>query len=315
MALTDFGALSVFLTVAEERSFTKAAKRLDVSPSAISHSMRELEERIGVRLLSRTTRSVALTDAGEHLRGRLHPVFTEIRDAIGEISGLRNKPAGRVRLLAPRLAVSGVLAPKLGPFARDYPEVVLDVTTDDNRMDIVAGGFDAGIHFGEYIAKDMIAVRVSPDLQPVIVGSPSYLKLHPPPKSPRDLVRHRCINFRHGDAGLYRWEFEKGKKSVSVAVSGPLIVDDLNLVIRAAIDGVGLAYMSEDNASSYLAKKSLVRVLEDWCQPFPGFFLYYPSRRHQPAALSALIGVLRISRDIPSTKLNDTGNVHKNRRA
>ena len=302
MAITDFGALSAFLTVAEERSFTKTAKRLGVSPSAISHSMRELEEEIGVRLLSRTTRSVALTDAGEHLRARLQPAFTEIGDALGEVSGLRNKPAGRVRLLVPRLAVSSVLAPKLGQFARDYPEIVLDITTDDNRMDIVAGGFDAGIHFGEYIAKDMIAVRVSPDLQPVIVGSPAYLNLHSRPKSPRDLVRHRCINFRHGDAGLYRWEFEKGKKSLSVAVSGPLIVDDLNLVIRAAIDGVGLAYMSEDNAAPYLAKKSLIRVLEDWCQPFPGFFLYYPSRRQQPAPLSALIDVLRISNHMLSIK-------------
>lgn len=294
MAVTDFGALAAFLTVAEERSFTKAAKRLGVSPSAISHSMRELEEEIGVRLLSRTTRSVALTDAGEHLRARLRPAFSEIGEALGQVSGLRNKPAGRVRLLVPRLAADSVLAPKLGQFARDYPEIVLDVTTDDNRMDIVAGGFDAGIHFGEYIAKDMIAVRVSADLQPVIVGSPDYLKSNPRPKSPRDLVRHRCINFRHGDAGIYRWEFEKGKKSVSVAVSGPLIVDDLNLVIRAAIDGVGLAYMSEDHAVPYLTEGSLVRVLEEWCHPFPGFFLYYPNRRQQPAALSALIGVLRI---------------------
>jgi DNA-binding transcriptional LysR family regulator len=203
MLANDLSALSVFLTVAEEHSFTKAAKRLGVSPSAISHSMRELEEEIGVRLLSRTTRSVALTDAGEHLRTRLHPAFNEIGEALGQVSGLRNKPAGRVRLLVPRLAANTVLAPKLGQFARDYPEIVLDVTTDDSRMDIVAGGFDAGIHFGEYIEKDMIAVRVSPDLTPVIVGAPSYLKSHGRPKSPRDLIRHRCINFRHGDAGLY----------------------------------------------------------------------------------------------------------------
>jgi len=294
MPVQDFGALSVFLAVAEERSFTKAAKRLGVSPSAISHAMRELEQEIGVRLLSRTTRSVALTEAGEHLRTRLQPAFTEIAEALGEVSASRNQPAGRVRLLVPRLAASSVLAPKLGQFARDYPDIVLDVTTDDNRMDIVAGGFDAGIHFGEYIAKDMIAVRVSPDLQPVIVGSPSYFQFHPRPKSPRDLVRHRCINFRHGDAGLYRWEFEKGKQSLSVAVSGSLIVDDLNLVIRAAMDGVGLAYMSEDHAAPHLASKSLVPVLEDWCQPFPGFFLYYPHRRQQSAALSAVIQSLRL---------------------
>ena len=294
MNVTNFGALSVFLTVAEERSFTKAAKRLGVSPSAISHSMRELEEEMGVRLLSRTTRSVALTEAGEHLRARLRPAFSEIGEALGQVSGLRNKPTGRVRLLVPRLAAKSVLAPKLGQFARDYPEIVLEVTTDDNRMDIVAGGFDAGIHFGEYIAKDMIAVRVSADLQPVIVGSPGYLQLNPRPKSPRDLVRHRCINFRHGEAGLYRWEFEKGRKSLSVAVNGPLIVDDLDLVIQAAIDGVGLAYMSKDHADPHLAKGALMGVLEEWCQPFPGFFLYYPSRRQQPAALAALIGVLRM---------------------
>jgi DNA-binding transcriptional LysR family regulator len=171
---------------------------------------------------------------------------------------------------------------------------VLDVTTDDSRMDIVAGGFDAGIHFGEYIEKDMVAVRVSPDLRPVIVGSPDYLKSHARARSPRDLLRHRCINFRHGSAGVYRWEFEKGKKSLSVAVNGPLIVDDLDLVIRAATDGVGLAYMSEENAAPHLASGKLVRVLEDWCQPFPGFFLYYPSRRQQPAPLSALIDTLRM---------------------
>lgn len=294
MLQNDFSALSAFLAVAEERSFTRAAKRLGVSPSAMSHAMRALEEEIGVRLLSRTTRSVAPTDAGEGLLARLRPALTEVQEALDQVSGLRNKPAGRVRLLVPRLAASTVLAPKLGQFARDYPEIVLDVTTDDSRMDIVAEGFDAGIHFGEYIEKDMIAVRVSPDLRPVIVGSPRYLKSHAKPKSPRDLIRHRCINFRHGDAGLYRWEFEKGKKFLSVAVNGPLIVDDLNLVIRAAIDGVGLAYMAEENAAPYLTDGVLASVLEDWCQPFPGFFLYYPSRRQQPAALSALIDVLRL---------------------
>ncbi len=290
----DLDALSAFLTVADERSFTRAAKRLGVSPSAMSHMMRGLEEGIGVRLLSRTTRSVAPTDAGEHLLTRLRPALTEIREALDHVSGLRNKPAGRVRLLVPRLAAATVLAPKLGQFARDYPDILLDVTTDDSRMDIVAEGFDAGIHFGEYIAKDMIAVRVSPDHRPAIVGSPAYFKSNPKPKSPRDLLSQRCINFRHGSTGVYRWEFEKGKKSLSVAVNGPLIVDDLDLVIRAAIDGVGLAFVSEENALPHLAKGALVRVLEDWCQPFPGFFIYYPSRRQQPPALSALINALRL---------------------
>jgi DNA-binding transcriptional LysR family regulator len=294
MPASDLGALSVFLVVAEERSFTKAAKRLNVSPSAISHLMRALEQQIGVRLLSRTTRSVAATDAGERLLARLRPALGDIQEALHQVSGLRNKPAGRVRLLVPRLAASTVLAPKLGRLARDYPDVVLEITTNDSRLDIVAEGFDAGIHFGEYIEKDMIAVRVSADLKPVIVGSPGYLNSHGRPKLPRDLLRHRCINFRHGDAGLYRWEFEKGKKSLSIAVGGPLIVDDLELVIRAALDDVGLAYMAEDKAAPHLESGALVRVLEDWCQPFPGFFLYYPSRRQQAAALAAVINILRM---------------------
>jgi DNA-binding transcriptional LysR family regulator len=292
--MVDLAALSAFVAVAEERSFTRAAKRVGVSPSAISHAMRGLEEAIGVRLLSRTTRSVAPTDAGEQLLARLRPALTDIREALDQVSGLGGKPAGRVRLLVPRLAAKTVLAPRIGQFARDYPDVVLDVTTDDSRMDIVAGGFDAGIHFGEYIEKDMIAVRVSPDLRPAIVGSPGYFESHPRPKSPRDLPGHRCINFRHGSAGIYRWEFEKGRKSLSIGVDGPLIADDLEIVIRAAIDGVGLAFMSEDDAAPHLASGALVQVLQDWCQPFPGFFMYYPSRRQQPAALSALINALRL---------------------
>jgi DNA-binding transcriptional LysR family regulator len=291
--MDDLTSLSAFLVVAEERSFTRAAKRLGVSPSAVSHAMRTLEENIGVRLLSRTTRSVAQTEAGEALRARLRPAFKEIHQALEQVSGLRTKPSGRVRLLVPRLAVKTVLIPKLGRFARSYPEVVLDITTDDSRMDIVAGGFDAGIHFGEFIEKDMIAVRVSADQRPAIVASPVYFESHPKPNSPRDLVKHRCINFRHGSAGIYRWEFEKGKKSLSVAVEGPLVVDDLEVVIRAAIDGVGLAFMSEDDAAPHLEAGALVRVLQSWCQPYAGFFLYYPSRRQQPAALSALINVLR----------------------
>jgi DNA-binding transcriptional LysR family regulator len=294
MLPSDLTALATFLAVAEERSFTKAAKRRGVSPSGISHAMRKLEEELGVRLLARTTRSVALTEAGEQLVGRLKPALTDVGQALDDIAGQRNRPGGRVRLLVPRLAVSSVLAPKLGILNSKYPDIVLEVTTDDSRRDIVAGGFDAGVHFGEYIEKDMIAVRVSPDHRPAIVCSPGCLHSHGKPKSPRDLVRYPCINFRHGDDGLYRWEFEKGRKSLSVGVSGPLIVDDLNLVTRAALDGVGLAYMSEENAAPHLTTGALLRVLESWCQPFPGFFLYYPSRRQQPGALSALIETLRM---------------------
>jgi DNA-binding transcriptional LysR family regulator len=256
--------------------------------------MRGLEERIGVRLLSRTTRSVAPTDAGQELLAQLRPALSEVHAALDRVAGLRKKPAGRVRLLVPRFAAVTVLAPKLGEFARKYPDVLLDVTTNDSRMDIVAAGFDAGIHFGEFIQKDMIAVRVSRDHRPAIVASPGYIQAHGRPRSPRDLLRHRCINFRHGDAGLYRWEFERGKKELSVGVSGPLIVDDEILVTRAALDGVGLAFLSEERVTHHLASGALVRVLENWCQPFPGFFLYYPSRRQQPAALSALIETLRM---------------------
>ena len=294
MVRDDLNILAAFLTVAEERSFTRAAKRMGVTPSAISHAIRGLEETIGVRLLSRTTRSVAPTEAGQQLLARLRPALVDIREAVDQVTSLRNKPAGRVRLLIPRLAATTVLAPKLGQLARDYPDIVLDVTTDDRRLDIVAEGFDAGINLGEFIQKDMIAVRVSGDRRPVIVGSPAYFKSRSKPKSPRDLLNHRCINFRHGSDGVYRWEFEKGKKSLSVGVSGPLIVDDVAIVIRAAIDGVGLAFITEEQAAPLLADGSLVRVLEDWCKPFTGFFLYYPSRRQQPAALSAVINALRL---------------------
>ena len=294
MDRNDLNILAAFLAVAEERSFTKAGKRLGVSPSAMSHAIRGLEENIGVRLLSRTTRSVAPTEAGEQLIARLRPALTDVQDALGQLSGLRDKPAGRVRLLVPRLAGTTVLGPKLAKFARDYPDVVLDITADDSRLDIVAGGFDAGIHFGEYIQMDMIAVRVSKDHRAAIVGAPSYFKSYPKPKTPHDLLKHRCINFKHGSDGPYRWEFDKGNKSLSVAVSGSLVVDDVELLVRAALDGIGLAFVSDERVTAELESGELIRVLEDWCQPFPGFFLYYPSRRQQPAALSALVNTLRL---------------------
>ncbi len=292
MLPNDLSALTTFLAVAEERSFTRAAKRQGVSPSAVSHAMRALEEELGVRLLARTTRSVALTEAGTELVGRLKPALIEVAEALDDIAGQRTRPGGRVRLLVPRLAVR-ILAPKLSVLHSKYPDVVLDVTTDDSQRDIVADGFDAGIHFGEYIDKDMIAVRVSPDQRPAIIGSPKYFQSHSKPKEPRELLQHVCINFRHG-TGLYRWEFEKGKKELSVGVHGPLIVDDLGLVLRAALDGIGLAFVAESDVPEHLAEGRLLRVLQDWCQPYPGFFLYYPSRRQQTPALAALVSTLRI---------------------
>src|SRR3954452_12748382 len=294
MAQNDLNVLAAFLAVAEERSFTKAAKRLNVSQSALSHAVRGLEDEIGVRLLARTTRSVAPTDAGEELLRSLRPALTDIRAALGKISGKRGTPAGRVRLVVSPLAAGSVLGPNLGAFARNYPDVVLDITTDESRVDLVAGGYDAGIHYGEFIEQDMVAIRVSPDHRPAIVGAPGYFESHPTPKSPRDLLQHRCINFRHGREEIYRWEFDKGTQSVTVAVDGPLVVDDVELVLRAALDSVGLAYVGEDRAAPYMESGALVRVLERWCQPFPGFFMYYPSRRQQPAALSALIEMLRL---------------------
>lgn len=290
----ELNVLSAFVAVAEERSFTRAAKRLNISTSGLSHAIRRLEEQIGVRLLARTTRSVSPTEAGEQLLLRLRPALGDIRDTLAQLAGLQSRPVGRVKLVVPRVAARTVLARKLGQFARDYPDVVLDVTTDDSRVDLVAAGFDAGIQFGEYIAQDMIAVRVSPDHRPAIVGSPGYFESRTRPQAPSDLLQHRCINFRHGAEGLYRWELDKGDQSVAVAVNGPLIVDDLDLVIQAALDGVGLAFMAEQHATAHLTSGTLERVLEDWCPPFPGFFLYYPSRRQQPAALTALIETLRM---------------------
>ena len=294
MPPADLNLLSAFLAVSEERSFTRAARRLGVTPSAVSHAMRGLEESLGVRLLSRTTRSVAPTEAGEQLLARARPALAELQEGLDQLAGLRDKPAGRVRLLIPRLAGASVLGPRLAQFTRAFPDVVLDVTADDSRLDIVANGFDAGIHFGEYIQKDMIAVRVSPDHRAAIVGAPAYFKTHPKPKTPHDLVHHRCINFRHGDAGVYRWEFEKERQSLSVAVTGPLIVDDVEIMVRAAVAGIGLAFVSDERVAADLKHGTLVRVLDDWCQPFPGFFLYYPSRKQQPAALAALIETLRL---------------------
>jgi DNA-binding transcriptional LysR family regulator len=295
MVRDELSVLAAFLTVAQEQSFTRAAKRLGVSPSALSHAIKGLEEQIGIRLLARTTRSVAPTDAGEQLIARLDPALADIREALGQVARLRDRPAGRVRLVVSPLAATMVLAPKLGAFARAFPDVVLDVTTtNEMRLDLVAGRFDAGIHLGEFIERDMIAVRVSADQRAAIVGAPEYFKAHPKPKSPHDLTNHRCLNFRHGADETYRWEFDKGKQSLAVAVDGPLVVDDVQLLIRAAIDGVGLTFLMEEHAAPYLANGTLVRVLEDWCEPFAGYFLYYPSRRQQPAVLSALIETLRL---------------------
>lgn len=295
MVRDELSVLSAFLAVADERSFTKAARKLGVSQSALSHAIRRLEQEIGVRLLARTTRSVAPTEAGEELLAQVRPALTGIRRAIDHISGLRDTPRGRVRLVVAPLAAMTVLGPKLRHFTRTCPDVTLDVHTDEAwSVDLVAQGFDAGIQYGEFIQKDMIAVRVSPDYRAAVVASPAYFKDRSKPKSPRDLLQHQCLNYRHGSGEVYRWEFDKGDESLVVAVNGPVITDDIDLLARAALDGIGLAFLAEEHAQPFLKSKTLVRVLEDWCPPFPGFFLYYPSRQQQPPALAVLIDTLRV---------------------
>ena len=295
MQLDHLNVLAAFLAVAEERSFTKAAKRLGVSRSALSHAVRGLEERLGVRLLARTTRSVAPTEAGDRLISRLGPALGEVESVLEQIVELREQPTGRVRLLVTPMSATMVLAPKLLEFCSRFPDVVLEVaTTQEGRTELVAAGFDAGIHLGESIQRDMVAVRVSRDQRLAVVGSPDYFASHPTPSSPRDLPNHRCINLRGGSAGPYRWEFEKDGETLVVDVSGPLVVDDADLMIRAAADGLGLTFSFEEYVAPQIARGALVRVLDDWCPPFAGYFLYYPSRRQQPAALAALVDTLRL---------------------
>ncbi|MBK9373185.1 MAG: LysR family transcriptional regulator [Holophagales bacterium] len=296
MARDELAVLAAFAVVAEELSFTKAAHRLGLSRSAVSHAIRSLEERLGLRLLARTTRTVAPTEAGERLLAHVRPALEEIEAALAEAGRLRARRAGVVRLVAPPMAIAMALWPKVAKFVRDNPEVVLDITTEgENRPDLVAGRFDAGIHLGEFVQRDMVAVRISGEQRAAVVGAPAYFDSHPRPKTPRDLTAHSCISHRLGVSGpVYRWEFEKRGRPVVVSVSGPLVVTDPVFTLRAALDGLGLAYLLEEDAADLLGRGDLVRVLEDWCPPFDGYFLYYPSRRHQPPALQALVEALRV---------------------
>ncbi len=292
----QLGVLAAFATVAEERSFTRAARRLGISRSAISHAMRALEERLGVRLLARTTRSVAPTDAGERLLARLRPALDDIHAAIDDVGELRAKPAGILRLVASPMAIAAILWPKLERFVREHPDVTLDISTEgESRPDLVAGRFDAGIHLGEFVQRDMVAVRVTSRQRAAIVAAPAYFEAHPKPKMPRDLTAHRCICYRMGASGpVYRWEFEKRGRAVTVSVAGPLVFTDPTFVLRAALNGSGVAFLFEEHVAEHLASGSLVRVLDDWCPPFDGYHLYFPSRRHRSPALQALVGALRV---------------------
>jgi DNA-binding transcriptional LysR family regulator len=289
----ELGELSVFATVAEERSFTRAAVRLGISQSALSHSIRGLEKRLGLQLLARTTRSVSPTAAGATLLQELAPALERIERAVAETRKQRESPSGRIRLIIPRTATKAVLLPKLAHFVRSYPEIVLEVTSSNDPIDLVAGEYDAGVQLGEFIQRDMIAVRVTKELRLAVVGSPEYFKSNDIPKHPSDLKDHSCIGFRFSN-GLYRWEFEKGRKALTVNPQGPASFDDPDLVIQAVLDGVGIGTAMENSLEDLLAEGRLVQVLKDWCPSFPGYFLYYPSRRNQPAALAALIDSLRL---------------------
>jgi DNA-binding transcriptional LysR family regulator len=294
MARNDLAELTAFAAVAEERSFTRAAARLGVSQSALSHSMRSLEKRLGVQLLARTTRSVSSTAAGTALLQELVPALERIGTAVAETMKQRERPAGRIRLIAPRIATRMVILPKLADFSRKFPEIVLEITSSDDPVDLVAGNYDAGIQLGEFIQRDMIAVRVTREMRLAVVGSPKYFQVNAIPNHPRDLKDHACIGFRFS-SGLYRWEFEKGRKALTVSPQGPVSFDDPDLVIQAVLDGAGIGTSVEQTLLQLIAKGRLVQVLKDWCPFFPGYFLYYPSRRNQPGALAALINTLRLS--------------------
>jgi DNA-binding transcriptional LysR family regulator len=286
--------LLAFLAVAREGSFTKAAAKLGVSQSALSHTMRDLETRLGVRLLSRTTRSVAPTEAGERLLHSLGPRFDEINAELAAVSELREKPAGSIRITATEYALDTILWPKLVKFLRQYPDIKVEVFIDNGLTDIVAQRFDAGVRAGEQVAKDMIAVRIGPDMRMAVVGAPSYLKKHPAPKKPQDLIGHSCINLRlltHG--GLYTWEFEKAGRELKVRVDGQLTFNGTFQMLNAALAGFGLAYVPEDLTRPHIANGRLKRVLTDWCPPYSGYHLYYPSRRQSSAAFTLLVDALR----------------------
>jgi DNA-binding transcriptional LysR family regulator len=288
----DLNDLATFAIVAEERSFTRGAARLGMSQSAISHSMRALEKRLGLQLLARTTRSVSPTAAGTALLRNLNPALERIELSLAEVRKQKESPAGRIRLVIPRTATHMVLLPKLAQFTRTYPEIVLEVTSSNDPVDLVAQQYDAGVQIGEFIQRDMIAIRVSKDMRLAVVGSPEYFKFHKIPRTPRDLKDHACIGFRFS-TGIYRWEFEKGRKALTVNPQGPATFDDPELVIQAVLNGVGIGTAMEESLAQMIADGRLIQVLKDWCPTFPGYFLYYPSRRNQPAALAALINTLK----------------------
>lgn len=293
----ELNDLLAFVAVARERSFTKAAAKLGVSQSALSHTIRGLEERLGLRLLTRTTRSVAPTQAGERLYQSVGPRFAEIEAEVASLSELRDKPAGTVRITAGEHAANTVLWPAFAKVLPSYPDIKVEITVDYGLTDIVAERYDAGVRLGERVAKDMIAVRIGPDLRMAVVGSRSYFERRKRPQTPRDLTAHDCINLRLPTyGGLYTWEFEKNKREVNVHVEGQLVFNNIALRLNAALAGLGLAYLPEDQVQCDIAAGRLVRVLADWCPPFAGYRLYYPSRRQSSPAFALLVEALRYRR-------------------
>ena len=294
MKRTDFDDISAFLAVAHEGSFTKAAAKLGVSQSALSQTVRNLESRMGLRLLARTTRSVAPTQAGERLIEVIGPKLAEIEAELAALSALRNKPSGRVRISAGEYAAEAVLWPAVQKLLLLYPEISVEIIVDNALTDIITERLDAGVRLGEQVAKDMVAVRIGPDLRMAVVGAPAYFIGRKRPQVPQDLTGHNCINLRLPTAGgLYAWELEKGDRKLRVRVDGQLVINSASLGVKAALSGAGLVFVPEDRVRDHVAEGRLIRVLADWCPPFSGLHLYYPSRRQPTPAFSVLVEALR----------------------
>ena len=298
MPTENLADLSAFLAVARERSFTRAAAKLGVSQSALSQTIRGLEARLGLRLLSRTTRSVAPTEAGERLLRTVGPRLDEIDAEIAALSELREKPAGSIRITAGEHAAETALWPALEKFLPNYPDIKVEIVVDYGLTDIVAERYDAGVRDGEQVAKDMIAVRIGPDLRMAVVGAPSYFAGRPKPRTPQDLTDHICVNLRLPTyGGLYAWEFEQGGRELKARVEGQVTFNNISLRLKAALAGLGLACLPDDVAEPYLADGRLIRMLADWRPPFSGYHLYYPSRRQPTPAVALLVEALRYRGD------------------
>ncbi|WP_323130979.1 LysR family transcriptional regulator [Sinorhizobium medicae] len=294
MSNQNFNDLLWFLAVARERSFTKAAAKIGIAQSTLSHTIKRLEAEMGIRLLTRTTRNVALTDAGERLRQSLAPRIDEIEAEIADLMALRDKPSGSIRITLSDHALASVVWPKLRPVLKDYPDVKVEFSLDSGFRNIVEDGFDAGIRLGESVERDMIAVRIGPDWRLVAVASPAYLEQHHKPKHPKDLVRHNCINMRQARAGgMYAWEFAKGGEDLRVRVDGQLTFNNSYAMIDAALNGYGIAYVPDDIVADHIKTGDLIVVLDDWSPFFDGYFIYYPSKRQNAPAFKVIVDALR----------------------